>query len=72
MSGPTPTPHAIGALAEYYDFLNTKQIPHLRTTLDDIRRSIPISLWATQLEKTGVPLDLIDPIMVLMAAAADN
>jgi hypothetical protein len=72
VSVPTPTPHVIGALAEYYDFLNTKHITHLRTTLDVIRHNIPISLWATQLEKADVPLDLIDSIMVLMATAADN
>ena len=64
---PAPTPPEIEALAAYYDFLNTHQLTHLRDTLDLIRRSIPISLWAEQLEKANVPLDLIDSIMVLMA-----
>ena len=58
----------IDALAAYYDFLTTHQLTRLRSTLDLIRRSIPISSWAEQLEKANVPSDLIDSVMVLMAA----
>ena len=58
----------IDALAAYYDFLTTHQLTHLRSALDLICCSIPISLWASQLEKANVPLDLIDSLMVLMAA----
>jgi len=58
----------IDALAAYYDFLTTHQLTRLRSDLDLIRRSFPISLWASQLEKANVPLDLIDSLMVLMAA----
>jgi len=58
----------IDALAAYYDFLTTHQLTRSRSTLDLIRRSFPISLWASQLEKANVPLDLIDSLMVLMAA----
>ena len=58
----------IDALAAYYDFLTTHQLTRLRSTLDLIRRSFPISSWASQLEKANVPLDLIDTLMVLMAA----
>jgi hypothetical protein len=61
------TPPEIDALAAYYDFLNNHDLTCLRSTLDIIRR-IPISSWALQLEKAGVPFDLIDPLMVLMAA----
>ena len=64
-----PTPPEIDALEAYYDFLDTHQLTDLRSTLDLIRRSIPISLWASQLEKANVPLDLIDSVMVLMAAS---
>ena len=64
-------PRGIDAFAAYYDFLNTHQIIWLRSTLDVIRRNIPISLWASQLEKAGVPLALIDSVMVLMAATRE-
>ena len=60
---------AIDALAEYYNFLNTHKIIHLRSTLDVIRHASPISSWALQLEDAGVPLDLIDSAMTLMVAA---
>ena len=75
----SPSPHSEGpsesgispeidALAAYYDFLTTHQLTHLRSALDLICCSFPISLWALQLEKANVPLDLIDSLMVLMAA----
>jgi len=56
-------------LAAYYEFLNTQNLTHLRSTLDLIRRSIPISSWASQLEKAGVPLKHIDFLMVLMVTS---
>ena len=64
-----PTPPEIDALAAYYDFLNTHNLTHLRSTLDVIRRSIPISSWALKMEKAGVPLQHIDFVMVLMVTS---
>jgi hypothetical protein len=68
-SAPAPSSHAINSLAEFYNFLDRHKIPHLRSTLDVIRHASPISNWALQLEDAGVPLDLIDSAMLLMAAA---
>ena len=71
--GPAPgsASCAIDALADYYNFLNTHKIIHLRSTLDVICHASPISSWALQLEDaaSGVPLDLIDSTMTLMVAA---
>jgi hypothetical protein len=75
----SPSPHSEGpsesdvspeidALVAYYNFLTTHQLSRSRSTLDLIRHSFPISSWASQLEKANVPLDLIDSLMVLMAA----
>ena len=68
-SAPAPASRAIDALADYYNFLNSHKIIHLRSTLDVIRHASPISTWALQLEDAGVPLDLIDFVMTLMVAA---
>ena len=69
-SAPPPATHAMDSLAEYYNFLDRHNILHLRSTLDVIRHSSPISSWALQLEQAGVPLDLIDSVMTLMVGAA--
>ena len=37
---------AIDALTEYYNFLNSHKIMHLKSTLDVICRTFPISSWA--------------------------
>ena len=68
-SAPAPASHAIDALADYYNFLNSHKIIHLWSTLDVIRHASPISTWALQLEDAGIPLDLIDFVMTLMVAA---
>ena len=63
--------HTTDALANYYNFLNSHKIMHLKSTLDDICHANPISSWARQLEEAGIPLDLIDSTMILMAAVND-
>ena len=69
-SAPASASHAIDALADYYNFLNSHKIIHLRSTLDVIHHASPISTWALQLKDTGIPLDLIDSIMTLIVAAS--
>jgi hypothetical protein len=68
-NGSVSASRAIDALAEYNDFLNSHKIIHLKSTLDVIRHTFPISSWALQLEGAGIPSDLIDSVMIFMVAA---
>ncbi|KAF8801633.1 hypothetical protein BYT27DRAFT_7261760 [Phlegmacium glaucopus] len=51
-------------------FLENHNITHLSSTLDVIRRNLPISLWATELEQVGVSSTLIDRLIISMVSAA--
>jgi len=51
------------------EFLENHNITHLSRTLDVIRRNLPISLWAAELEQVGVSSTLIDRLIISMVAA---
>ena len=68
-NGSVSASSVIDVLTEYYNFLNSHKIMHLKSTLDVIHHTFPISSWALQLEGAGVPLDLIDSTMIFMVAA---
>lgn len=59
----------IREIASLTDFLEDHDIVHLSSALDVIRRNLPISLWAAELEQAGVPPTLFDHLIVLMVAA---
>jgi hypothetical protein len=58
-------------LTDHYDFLEIHNLTHLRIALDVIRGSLPISLWAPQLENVGVPPTLIDSLIISMVGAGE-
>jgi hypothetical protein len=53
------------------DFLEDHDIAHLSSTLDVIRRNLPISLWPAELVQVGVSSTLIDRLIISMVAAGE-
>ena len=58
-------------LTDHYDFLEIHNLTHLRIALDVICSSLPISLWALQLENISVPSTLIDSLIISMVGAGE-